>query len=161
MSFTPLQTINIGNYANDGTGDDLRTAFDKVNANFRLINSEIVITGGTNIGIGQGIFAQKNNTNAQLEFKSLKAGNGVNLVSDGTSITINAGLVTIQDDQAPTLGGNLHLNGHVVIGPGDVQASVWGLDVREMNTRLNLLAKDVDLGSFTNPAPGGFDLGLF
>ena len=28
------QTINIGNAANDGTGDPLRTAFDKVNSNF-------------------------------------------------------------------------------------------------------------------------------
>ena len=28
------QTINIGSTANDGTGDPLRTAFDKVNENF-------------------------------------------------------------------------------------------------------------------------------
>ena len=27
-------TINIGTNANDGTGDPLRTAFDKINANF-------------------------------------------------------------------------------------------------------------------------------
>ena len=29
-----VQTINIGNAANDGTGDDLREAFIKVNNNF-------------------------------------------------------------------------------------------------------------------------------
>lgn len=29
-----IQLINIGSYANDSTGDDLRTAFAKVNANF-------------------------------------------------------------------------------------------------------------------------------
>ena len=28
------QTINIGSSANDGTGDPLRTAFDKINDNF-------------------------------------------------------------------------------------------------------------------------------
>jgi len=28
-----IQTINLGTYANDGTGDDLRSAFQKVNAN--------------------------------------------------------------------------------------------------------------------------------
>ena len=28
------QTINIGTNANDGTGDPLRTAFDKINDNF-------------------------------------------------------------------------------------------------------------------------------
>jgi hypothetical protein len=29
-----IQTINVGTTANDGTGDDLRAAFQKVNANF-------------------------------------------------------------------------------------------------------------------------------
>ena len=29
-----IQTINVGNLANDGTGDDLREAFIKVNQNF-------------------------------------------------------------------------------------------------------------------------------
>ena len=29
-----IQNINIGNIANDGTGDDLREAFRKVNENF-------------------------------------------------------------------------------------------------------------------------------
>ena len=31
------QTINIGSAANDGTGDPLRTAFDKINDNFTEI----------------------------------------------------------------------------------------------------------------------------
>ena len=29
-----IQNINLGTYANDGTGDDLRSAFTKVNDNF-------------------------------------------------------------------------------------------------------------------------------
>ena len=29
-----IQSINIGSIANDGTGDDVREAFNKVNANF-------------------------------------------------------------------------------------------------------------------------------
>ena len=36
-----LQTINLGDYANDGTGDDLRTAFAKVNINFSTLESDI------------------------------------------------------------------------------------------------------------------------
>jgi hypothetical protein len=36
-----LQTINLGDYANDGTGDDLRTAFAKVNINFNTLESDI------------------------------------------------------------------------------------------------------------------------
>ena len=34
------QTINIGTVANDGTGDPLRTAFDKVNDNFNELYSD-------------------------------------------------------------------------------------------------------------------------
>lgn len=42
-----IQTINLGTYANDGTGDDLRTAFQKVNANILELAST---SYGANIG---------------------------------------------------------------------------------------------------------------
>lgn len=52
------QTVNIGTTANDGTGDALRTAFDKVNDNFdelyntgfmsRFDATTITLTGATN-----------------------------------------------------------------------------------------------------------------
>ena len=34
-----IQTVNIGTIANDGTGDDLREAFVKVNANFSELDT--------------------------------------------------------------------------------------------------------------------------
>ena len=40
------QTINIGSAANDGTGDPLRTAFDKINDNFSEVYTEL---GGTSL----------------------------------------------------------------------------------------------------------------
>jgi hypothetical protein len=40
-----IQTINIGNVVNDGLGDDLRTAFQKVNANFTALDAELSVTG--------------------------------------------------------------------------------------------------------------------
>lgn len=48
------QTVNIGSVANDGTGDPLRTAFDKINDNFTELYSDDAgdvgsITGGTGI----------------------------------------------------------------------------------------------------------------
>ena len=43
----PIQTINIGNYANDGLGDDLRVAFQKVNANILELYSTVY---GANVG---------------------------------------------------------------------------------------------------------------
>jgi hypothetical protein len=42
-----IQTINLGTYANDGTGDDLRSAFQKVNANLIELYSTV---SGCNIG---------------------------------------------------------------------------------------------------------------
>jgi hypothetical protein len=42
-----IQTINLGTYANDGTGDDLRTAFEKVKANFIELYSTVF---GANVG---------------------------------------------------------------------------------------------------------------
>lgn len=46
-----IQTINLGTYANDGTGDDLRSAFTKVNNNLTEIDLTRVI-GADNLGAG-------------------------------------------------------------------------------------------------------------
>jgi hypothetical protein len=43
------QTINIGTVANDGTGDPLRTAFNKTNQNFTELYSEVANTQYTHI----------------------------------------------------------------------------------------------------------------
>ena len=47
-----IQNINLGTYANDGTGDDLRTAFQKVNNNFAELVSTSGIATGSNLGSG-------------------------------------------------------------------------------------------------------------
>ena len=84
-----VQTINIGNIANDGTGDDLRVAFAKINSNFTELNQRIVAQAdGTNLGSGEGVFYVKEGN--QLGFKSLIAGSNVTLTSTANEITINA-----------------------------------------------------------------------
>jgi hypothetical protein len=51
-----LQTINIGTSANDGTGDPLRTACDKINDNFEAIAAgEIRVTDLGNLGAAETI----------------------------------------------------------------------------------------------------------
>jgi hypothetical protein len=45
-----IQTIKIGSYANDGSGDDLRTAFTKVNANFALLGTDLPVAEAVNLG---------------------------------------------------------------------------------------------------------------
>jgi hypothetical protein len=166
MPFAPLQTINIGGYANDGTGDDLRTAFQKVNSNFATLNSELGITTAENVGSGVGIFAQKDDTT--LQFKSLKGTSGVTVTYDATSVTIGA-LANIQGDNNPTLGGNLNLNGYsitgngsIIIGVGDIQSTVWGIDIRQLQATLDQATSgNLDFGSFNAPAVFNYDFGSF
>lgn len=84
-----IQTINIGQIANDGTGDDLRVAFAKVNSNFTDLDSRVAAAiDADNLGAGEGIFYVKDNDT--LQFKSLVAGSNVSLSSTANEITINA-----------------------------------------------------------------------
>jgi hypothetical protein len=62
------QTINIGSSANDGSGDPLRTAFDKVNDNFGELYAATGAGSGQNISIsGQSIISDNSNGNIQLD----------------------------------------------------------------------------------------------
>ncbi len=154
-----IQTINIGTYANDGTGDDLRTAFEKVNANFTVLDAEAAISEGANLGTGAGIFASKNS--ATLEFKSLTSTDGtVTITPSSTSIDLKSS-PNIVDDTTPQLGGNLDLNDHHVYG-GDVQTTVYGYDVPAIfglfSMLLNTNQINLDLGSFSYPSQGSIDL---
>jgi hypothetical protein len=121
-----LQNINVGNIANDGSGDDLREAFIKVKNNLLYLENatlEPLVEGNNLGGSGEGIYASKDpNT---LNFKELIGGNNVSLSSNNDSITINSaggisdilimvddGHVTLDDsgDSVPQLdlfGGSL------------------------------------------------------
>jgi hypothetical protein len=82
-----VQTINIGNVVNDGLGDDLRTAFQKVNANFTDLSTQLTTTA-TNLGAtGIGVFKEK--IGADLQFKKLVAGTKMLLDDTGNSIVVN------------------------------------------------------------------------
>jgi hypothetical protein len=82
-----IQPINIGNVVNDGLGDDLRTAFEKVNANFADLSTQLTITA-TNVGAtGVGVFKEKAGT--ELIFKKLVSGTKMLLTDTDTSIIVN------------------------------------------------------------------------
>jgi hypothetical protein len=82
-----IQTINIGNVVNDGLGDDLRTAFQKVNANFSELSSQLTVTVGTAATSGVNIFKEK--VGAQLVFKGLVSGTKIRLDDTGDNIIVN------------------------------------------------------------------------
>ena len=144
-----LQTINIGTLANDGTGDDLREAFIKVNQNFDDLDLRSPeSTTVTNLGnTGQGVFAQK--VGAELQLKKLVQGSNVTLTSSTTGITINA------------TGGLLQLN--VVSDSGSLQLADGGtLNIRGGSGSTTSVAGNVltinstaEVSSDTTPELGG------
>ena len=89
-----VQTINVGNIANDGTGDDLRDAFIKINQNFDDLDLRNPSTlGGTNLGTGTGVFSDY--TSGNFNFKSIQGGVGITLADDGSTITVNSDPIDI------------------------------------------------------------------
>lgn len=115
-----IQIINVGQVANDGTGDDLREAFVKINNNFEDLDTRFPTAAtGTNLGeTGQGVFASA--TNSQLSFKRLIGGNLISLSATDGAITINAAdsldqLVLISDSGTiiTARGQTMALNGGV------------------------------------------------
>ena len=92
-----LQIINIGATANDGTGDPLRVAFEKVNENFTNLwstgfNTLTSITNGTAV---QSIFEWPANlfTQATFQINSTAATSG-----NSQSIVINASINSDLDE---------------------------------------------------------------
>jgi hypothetical protein len=85
-----VQLINIGNVANDGTGDDLREAMIKINTNFEELDlRDDEQTSASNLGdTGEGLFFQRNSYD--LEFKKISAGSNITLTADDNKIVIAA-----------------------------------------------------------------------
>ncbi len=152
-----LQAINIGSYANDGTGDDLRTAFEKVNANFATLGTSGPVLNGTNLGSGEEIFAQRNATDPNLEFKTLVSSDDtVEITSTSTEVNLIA-RAKLENDLVPKLGANLNLDQYYIYH-GDVQTTVFGIDVRALSTMMELLLVSnsitLDFGSFVSGTTG-------
>jgi hypothetical protein len=182
-----ISTINIGNIVNDGLGDDLRTAFQKVNANFATLNNDLTITA-SNLGtVGEPVFKQKSGVN--LEFKRLVAGNKIAITSSpdsllitstvGTSftrITTQSGFIDADDHEFVTIQGD---NDITVTAVDDIITVSTTLDLNQilkvldfgpMNSfyqgnyssmvQLNTAAANLDFGTYTNPGTINIDLGL-
>lgn len=180
-----LQTINIGNRVNDGLGDDLRTAFEKVNANFSALNATLTITASNLGDTGESVFAQK--VGADLQFKKLLASEGINLTSSGTSITIGnsrpipfsriepqSGSVIVASNEANntvTIQGGNHLN---TTASGNILTIDTNIDITDaltnvdfgpidgqfpFTTDLALALSNVDFGTFTSPGRINLDFG--
>lgn len=83
-----IQTINLGNVVNDGLGDDLRTAFQKVNANFATLESALSVTVSAPTGTnGYSVFKEQVGPN--LVFKTISSGTKIRVDDAGDTLIIN------------------------------------------------------------------------
>jgi hypothetical protein len=121
-----IQNINLGTYANDGTGDDLRTAFEKVNNNFTQLNSFTII-GAQSLGAGAPVFVSETSVEggSVLNFRSIINGGNIAIAYDGNTITLTTpnSINSLQEDLNPHLGNNLILNSHNITGTGNISIS--------------------------------------
>jgi len=126
-----VQLINIGNVANDGTGDDLREAMIKINTNFEELDlRDDEQTSGLNIGFGTELFKQK--IGYELQFKTLSAGTDITFteVNDVISIAADGGIKTLDltsdgnTYSVPDIG-NLQILGGENIGTNIVDGKLY------------------------------------
>lgn len=180
-----IQTINVGNVVNDGLGDNLRTAFEKVNSNFSELNASLTVTA-SNIGnVGAGLFKEK--VGADLQFKRLVSGTKIFIEELSNSLVINNqqpdGFVRI-DTNFGTLLGNDFINITLAGKNGGenietvVTGSVISIDTVipvtgiltsfdfgpvagnfEYTTQFALASANIDFGTTTLPAAIDLDLG--
>jgi hypothetical protein len=126
-----LQTINIGNFVNDGTGDDLRTAFTKINDNF----DQLDLSGGqnntaSNIGLdtaGAGLWKEKVGTD--LRFKRIKGGNGITIQVNPNDLTIVnqwPAIASITADDQTHIAATTAPKSITVAGSGGVHTTTTG-----------------------------------
>jgi len=177
-----IQTINIGNQVNDGLGDDLRTAFQKVNANFADLAGSLIVTASNATNTGQGLVAT--GTGSNLIFKNLLAGTKINLEGFTDSIRINStqpdaftridtdqGIVEASNYQNITIqgGDNVSVTAADQIITIDTSLDLNGLlgnfDFGPITSnyqnvlQLSLAAANIDLGTIPNPGNFYIDLG--
>ena len=94
--------INIGLIANDGTGDDLREAFIKINTNFDdLYTTYVESTTGVNLGTS-GYTVFKDQEGPELRFRSLQVDPlypetiGIRVSEDGSTLFLQSKQASIR-----------------------------------------------------------------
>jgi len=126
--------INIGQQANDGTGDSIRTAFTKADAMFQelygLANGGVGISFTNFYDTPKKLIASSTSTATILAVdlfgntvtqKFLVGGSGIQITNSATSnkIVISAPIASIGSDPNPKLAANLNGQGHIATNFGD------------------------------------------
>lgn len=179
-----LENINVGNLANDGTGDDLRDAFIKINQNFQVLEYLDNLRGNNLGSVGAEVFASFEN--GQLNFRRLVGSDTVSVQELNNTIKIDtiipsrtivfsgeSGSVVIENN------GNLNLLGdNNILVEGDNNSNTINFSLRGDVSKYTdfdfgegfgltktsildfVISKiGVDLGTFLNPSPYDINVG--
>ncbi len=177
-----VQTINIGNLVNDGLGDDLRTAFQKVNANFSSLLTTFNLSAANAQITGAKVY--KEQVDSVLIFRNLVAGNKIAITEYTDSIQIactqpdaflqingNTGSILSSNNTAVTIQGGSNItttvNGQYLTIESniDLDAVLLGFDfgpiTSQYTSTIQILAAaaNIDFGTFLTPGPFNINLG--
>lgn len=180
-----VQTINIGNVVNDGLGDDLRTAFQKVNANFSSLSAELTTTIGSASTSGINLFKEK--IGSELVFKTLVSGTKMLLDDTGNTVIVNNtapdAFFRFDTNSGSIIAGSGNNSGQITIqGGDDIDVTAFGPTITINNVipvtdilttfdfgyitgaftntaQLALAASNIDFGLITLPGRLNLDCG--
>ena len=89
MAIRRCNKINVGRIVNDGLGDDLRTAFLKINGNFEELEDQVELALGRDAeNVGNGVPVYKNKEDNILKFRSFLPGRYTEIEEMGDAIQI-------------------------------------------------------------------------
>ena len=119
------QTVGLGTTANDGTGDPLRTAFDKINDNFDELYLNSTITAGNNITITGNTIAS-DDTNGDINIDP--NGTGRLILATGSELRftdhVDNAIAFVDADGDVSLSANLTYDGSTALAvTGSVTAT--------------------------------------
>jgi hypothetical protein len=140
------QTVNIGTVANDGTGDPIREAFDKVNDNFNELYSNAVIETSVTVG--------NSTVNSAITVAGIVSGNTTdNVVANTSEISINSDTAYSSLTKSSLIVSNTTVvnSTTVFIGNSTVNSSISTSSVQLSNSTVNsTLTRDaISVGNST------------
>ncbi len=163
------QHVQIGSSANDGTGDPLRTAFDKINDNFVELygtdNDINTLDANLNVnnfaitsGVTNGNITITPNGTGNINLGSITINGSQVSSNDSTQITLADNIQTtgtVNIDGAATLGSTLAVGTSLALATG---ATVTGIDNGALGSSATLLATQGAIKTYVDAQVTASDL---
>lgn len=148
-----FQEIYLGTLANDGTGDDLRTAFEKIINNFAYLR-EISEANLNGVNAGGGIEIFESRTGDNFIFRTLESGTNIDLIQDGDKIVAALNI----DSQLDLNGQSVNHAGDIYLDPtkrvfGILQGQVYGMIYPENPSASDVIGVGSIVGLNPNVSP--------